>query len=546
LPSTYGILSFVSNSLGDSNLLAAKHSLTTCLEKHENCKSGISDPPILPTRVLDLGLDESALDGIFKLYESRKGERQHYSCLSYRWGEPGHRNLLTKNRKVDFINGAQVLDLEQCIQDTIRVIRKMGTRYLWIDALCIIQDDDQDIATQIPQMKDIYTNATFVLAADSLSDPAQTFSRPRHVPQAHICDFPALIDGNLETLSLLYMVEYSKDENPQPGEHKHYIELDQQLSNRAWTLQECVLARRLLVCSSSEIFWHCQEVSNQPVRPSYFAQPKALVPLDRQTLMESIQESKEDVSPTAGSPENEVPPEWLFLWFGLIEDYTKRQMSKPRDSLNALGGIAQEFEFQTGDKFVFGLSRKYLVWNLLWCSPFLDEKPHRWPQSPGKECDVSFPSWSWAGVSLPVKMILCNEFIPEAEVATNSDDTYDLLDAGTLLLQGKMTRISDIKRKVDGVTWLDCRSGVDRDDFERRKSSMFYLYLGHSTELSRDYTLYVGMAAHQEVSSHYFYLVLDPVRNGQFERLGLVHHRQLGHDPDLLHAEWTETSIWIR
>merc|ERR1711964_423961 len=54
--------------------------------------------------------------------------------------------------------------------------------------------------------------------------------------------------------------------------------------------------------------------------------------------------------------------------------------------------------------------------------------------------------------------------------------TYDLLDAGTLLLQGKMTRISDIKRKVDGVTWLDCRSGVDRDDFERRKSSMFYLY----------------------------------------------------------------------
>jgi Heterokaryon incompatibility protein (HET) len=53
------------------------------------------------------------------------------------------------------------------LSDAIKVCREIGMRYIWIDALCIVQDDPKDKAREIGQMGRIYKDATLTIMAAS-------------------------------------------------------------------------------------------------------------------------------------------------------------------------------------------------------------------------------------------------------------------------------------------------------------------------------------------------------------------------------------------
>ncbi|KFA76717.1 hypothetical protein S40288_09390 [Stachybotrys chartarum IBT 40288] len=125
----------------------------------------------MPIRVLDVGERK-----IFRVHikpclqEGRDlplGTK--YVTLSHCWGGVVPTKLLKTNLS-DFKDHIQFDQLPKTFQDAIVVTQNLGARYLWIDSLCIIQDDEQDWQHEAAMMVDVYRNAICNLTAASSRD----------------------------------------------------------------------------------------------------------------------------------------------------------------------------------------------------------------------------------------------------------------------------------------------------------------------------------------------------------------------------------------
>jgi hypothetical protein len=156
--------------------------LRDCEENHTGCRlgdhsSGEGMTP-LPKRVLDV----SSPDGVIRLWEPPVTSTGQYICLSHCWGvsQPltTTRSALEERKRT-----IPWETIPQTFQDAISVTRKLGVRFLWIDSLCIIQDDRRDWAEQAPAMCDIYRKALLTIAATRCEGCHDSFfpSLDRHV-----------------------------------------------------------------------------------------------------------------------------------------------------------------------------------------------------------------------------------------------------------------------------------------------------------------------------------------------------------------------------
>lgn len=69
--------------------------------------------------------------------------------------------------------------LPKTFQDAISVTEKLGTRFFWIDALCIVQDSAEDWAYEAARMTAVYTNSSLNISADASSNAHQGLFRER-------------------------------------------------------------------------------------------------------------------------------------------------------------------------------------------------------------------------------------------------------------------------------------------------------------------------------------------------------------------------------
>ncbi|EMD58396.1 hypothetical protein COCSADRAFT_42334, partial [Bipolaris sorokiniana ND90Pr] len=58
-------------------------------------------------------------------------------------------------------------------QEALQIIRELGYRYLWIDALCIIQGDKKDWASEARKIAQVYSNAELTIVAGRSEDSAK-------------------------------------------------------------------------------------------------------------------------------------------------------------------------------------------------------------------------------------------------------------------------------------------------------------------------------------------------------------------------------------
>ena len=135
--------------------------LEECLETHKICSASTADDPPLPHRVIDVG----SINGVAEphLLET-SGQVGNYLILSHCWG--GGCPIMTTSKNIQsHLIQLKLLDLPRTFRDAIQVTRKLGCRYLWIDSLCIIQDNQKDWEVEAALMQQYYRQSLLTIAA---------------------------------------------------------------------------------------------------------------------------------------------------------------------------------------------------------------------------------------------------------------------------------------------------------------------------------------------------------------------------------------------
>lgn len=421
-------------------------------------------------------------------------EKGEYVALSYCWGGPQPACTTTESLSV-YTDGISFGDQPQTIQDAIRVARELGFKYLWVDSLCIIQDDAQDKAKEIAAMRSVYENAIFTLIAGSAKASSDGFLRRRD-PQKH----PITAMGYR---SRDYYTSFEMDYRCPNGvlarvdivgsnEATSYVD---PVSSRAWTFQESLLSSRCLIYSTSQMVWRCHSTfettggslswwkwqSNAPLLDfdgsSPISQLKSpdsgldvfsMFPLGNDMYNLSGRQATRQRKGVAGQPlETSSRSKAHRMWMGIVSSYTSRHMSNPSDMFHAIAGIARKFEAKIGGQYCAGLWRSEMLDGLAWQRSFYGRKATRTSSTsefgftgPGVK-KWRAPSWSWASLNGPI--VYFDEFslstmdsmaqITDVFVENIKDDPFGDVFWGELTIEGWLRRV-DIE-PITGADWPD-------------------------------------------------------------------------------------------
>ena len=226
--------------------------LRTCLDKHgERCGVVMSDvggrhppPQLFRGRQHGLRLIDVKTNSLVDAPDG--GE---YVALSYVWGHSSSLLLLEHTRHDLYSPGGLAkFKIPQTIADAIRVVKKLGLRYLWVDAICIQQDDAADKSLQILRMHSVYFNAvaTIVAAAGDHADAGLCGADPRYPRRPQIVAEAQGFRFIAASPSFLDIVHSGARKSVTPW------------ASRAWTYQEYRLSRRMLIFSQDNVIWKCR------------------------------------------------------------------------------------------------------------------------------------------------------------------------------------------------------------------------------------------------------------------------------------------------
>ena len=206
---------------------------------------------------------------------------------------------------------------------------------LWIDSLCIIQDDEGDWAKEAALMASVYSHSYFTLAALDSKDSSAGCNMVADIQTSYSnrftdIDFYGLgkDESSFHHQRLRFFEFLFFDDGSIEAEH---------LNSRAWTLQERELSRRVISFSSQALLWECSELRTTSQRP--------WENIDRYITLLSA-----ETAFTKGLFKSNTS------WDDIVEDYSARSLTKQTDKLIALSGIAQAAqEFYQGATYVGGL-----------------------------------------------------------------------------------------------------------------------------------------------------------------------------------------------
>ncbi|RAQ81624.1 hypothetical protein COH21_011933, partial [Aspergillus flavus] len=199
--------------------------IVDCNNQHPSCATA---PKPLPTRLIDIGSEASG--DLVKLVEFNGETRGHYVTLSYCWGGDST-SATTRSNVTSKKEGICLRDLPQTFQDTIRMTRALDVQYLWIDRLCIYQDDSEDWERESSNMGSIYANAYLCISATWAASSTEGLVPPRNArPSVRLPHASNNSRGYIEACLLPVFPEMYK---------RDLLEFkDEALSQRGWTFQE--------------------------------------------------------------------------------------------------------------------------------------------------------------------------------------------------------------------------------------------------------------------------------------------------------------------
>ncbi|RYP03311.1 hypothetical protein DL764_005229 [Monosporascus ibericus] len=395
------------------------HLAATCLEECIQNHSGCPPPQSaqLPTRVIDcLNPEKPKL----LLGGNMRGS---YAALSYVWGEKQPHSTTQENLENYLTSGINLSLLPKTIRDAVDSTCRFNLRYLWVDALCILQDSREDKDREIQQMRRIFEHAHVTLIAASAQRVGEGFlhDRPRLLPYTRL-PFICPDNGKIGSMSLSPV-------------GKEYDDKQEPVNNRAWCLEERLLSPRAFIYASHTLQFHCQTHTINIGDSIYTPRSGGRLPQLVFSPMTPLPLSKEDASYVR------------VTWHEIVDNYTSRHVTKQRDKLLALAGVAEKFHRIIEGGYMAGLWRQTLLRDLLWMKDYSAYAPR-----PEK---YRAPSWSWAAVDGRVvysdfdsrldpdryKIMECH--VLECEVSlVNRNLPFGRLDGGTLTVCSPLKRVA--------------------------------------------------------------------------------------------------------
>ncbi|BDD61134.1 hypothetical protein MAP00_006205 [Monascus purpureus] len=349
--------------------------------KEHKCCSALHEDSILPTRVIEV----SPLGRRYARVVESKNLRGLYATLSYCWGQDDFPTL-TKANYAQFTEGLDEETLPPTIRDALATTRTSSIPYLWIDALCIIQDSEMDKAREMARMKEIYASSILTIVAAAAESVSKGFLYPR-VHREILYTIPVRLQPDVfGTMSINDLDAVCYDEHCEP------------ISKRAWAMQEQLLSNCVLTYTTRTMMWRCREGIKNFGNSLYFPHDidtGYTAHVEKYSLnLHSLLLSQEEACAYKDKA--------LSCWLRLVTAYSIRVTSLERDKLNALAGIASHSSFSRalGPGYFAGLWQYNLARQLTWRTSnwhrslangenFIFERPGRYQA----------PSWSWASLN---------------------------------------------------------------------------------------------------------------------------------------------------
>ncbi|EPE26537.1 heterokaryon incompatibility protein [Glarea lozoyensis ATCC 20868] len=351
----------------DTSLSLAAAWLEKCSNDHESCNRSTSVTAFLPSRVIDLGSGEPRL-----IVVDENTPLLPFATMSHCWGSNAPL-LLLSSKIAEFQTQIPTSELSKSFQDAFIVTRRLGLRYIWIDSLCIIQDSAEDWEKESQSMAEVYSHSHCNIAAAHATDGTQG----------------CFIERNPDLVKPL-KVELNWGPNPGtyyalPWRYWTHNVMAMPLHRRAWVCQERYLAPRNLYFGETQIYWECcrrigSETFPLGVPGRVAGSSKDLDPRTNGAIRRKSMGLSE-------TPELDT----FSTWDLIVSTYSQGKLTYSRDKLVALSGLAARLQKHTNSKYLAGMWRKHLAYQLLWNVGGI-----QWIVSKSRPEIYTAPSWSWA------------------------------------------------------------------------------------------------------------------------------------------------------
>ncbi|KPM41518.1 hypothetical protein AK830_g4995 [Neonectria ditissima] len=299
----------------------------------------------------------------------RATNKDRYLALSYVWGSPIRRNgapaqFQTLKSNVDaFQDKIPDNDIPQTFVDAMWLAKKLGIRHLWIDKLCIVQDDAEEMDSNVTHMAYVFANSYLTLvAAAGDAHTGLTSLNPRKPTRG-------IRTGGRDQQELI---------------------LSSTWNTRGWTLVERLYSRRCVFFFEDLVTWecHCEKWSGSP-----------------SSVMKKIRGNRHDCAnpvPDAAFAFHHTAWPDLDEYARIVMDYSARRLTLVDDTLRAFAGITHVLSRSYPGGFIYGMPVMFLDIALLW-------RPHASVRRRALSRAPFLPSWSWMGWwfdNIPVDLTL--------------------------------------------------------------------------------------------------------------------------------------------
>lgn len=309
-----------------------------------------------------------------------------YVALSYVWGPVSPLRLTVDNAEMLEAKGA--LDLlplwsaiPRTIQDAMQVALAANVEYLWVDTLCIPQDDFEIKQEMFKQMHLVYRNALFTIVAAAGDD-------------ANL-GLPGVREGSRNACQTVWGLGGRTYIDVELGEIDEIGSGFQASAwrTRGWTYEEGRFSSRMLVFTEQQAYWYCPSTGSGGWREDIGAETTDIEKVDEIGLGTKVPGRE----PTHGDEHFDLQPRHCFRDFQqYANEYSRRDLTRPHDALNAFMGIESSLREDYSD-FFWGVPEREFIRGLCWYYPgsISGAAQHKVRAGPGLTRKVDFPTWSW-------------------------------------------------------------------------------------------------------------------------------------------------------